>query len=164
MKYVFAIISVLYLYRTIWKSIYNQQHFVLTQKYLETDLKLVKFDKSVGIFENILSNCAIKDFDENLNVGDYIQGYYLFDNPSECYTQKQKTAILDRELSGMCFASGLLSFILTLIILSLSILACFNLLSIEQRTRIEDFLNPNGKRIRELENKIYDLEKLIKKQ
>lgn len=68
--------------------------------YIKSELKLIKIENSIEIgnpikiFENSMAKCVIKNFNENIEIGSYIIGYYSYDNPTNCLNDAQFSDLL----------------------------------------------------------------------
>lgn len=89
------------------------------KSYIETELKFIKTENPIKIFENSVSKCVMKDFNENIETGSYITGYYSYNDPTRCLSKDQFLEMTNNGRNIECIlqftASFLFSVFITLI-------------------------------------------------
>lgn len=85
--YLSILISSGFVFRNLFKNFFK--NFDESGEFVESELKLIKIENPIKIFENSMGKCSIKNFNDNVEIGSYIAGYYSHKNPTQCFDKDQ---------------------------------------------------------------------------
>ena len=143
-------ISMFCMQHVLYYYFYIETFTHFQERFIESNLLLISNKEVYGVFENPVSDCYMKDFDNKLNIGDFIIGYYDIDNPNECYTPDAfHEKIVYRRIESVIF-SAFFSILITIFIYITILFMRKAMICLTIKNAIEDFLKPHEEKIKKL--------------
>ena len=156
------IISYIYVFVKIRNLFYWDIEKHNNERYVESDLKLIRITKNTNIYDNGISNCIIKD-NENFQeyvLGDIISGYYKYENPTICISKIKMMKINEENYYIDILGSWVFGFLFTSIIfLIIGVLIQF--IVDFYGKEIDNFFYPYDNKIKHLEEDIKKIQKKL---